>query len=184
MKISLLVDPIISSRISEIKTNLYKRGFRIDNKTETDTPPHIKLAEADNPKPIEKDQVELMLKNIYEQFKSKNLVKFDLVNEPQNEHANWIALYFQDEWLKELSKSLEVILDKYHINKTLEYKEKIHSIRSQRSPLHKITIEDCIADHMNLLNKCKKEFSEEAFSKYNFLKEIQTIKPSGLFIEY
>ena len=118
MKISLLIDPIISSQISDIKMNLYKRGFRVDNKTESDTPPHIKLAEADDPNPLEKVQIESELKNVYEHFKDKTLTNFNIVNEPQSETANWIALYFQDEWLKELSTTLETILDKYHINKT------------------------------------------------------------------
>ena len=184
MKISLLIDPIISSQISDIKMNLYKRGFRVDNKTESDTPPHIKLAEADDPNPLEKVQIESELKNVYEHFKDKTLTNFNIVNEPQSETANWIALYFQDEWLKELSTTLETILDKYHINKTQEYKEKIYDIRKQRDPSKVINLEDCIADHMNLLNKSKKEFSAEAFNNYQFLKEIKAIKPNGLYIEY
>lgn len=184
MKISLLLDPMLSTQIINIKTNLYKRGFRIDNKMESDTPPHIKLAEADNPNPLEIEQIELELKNIYEQFKDMSLVEFNLVNESQNDSANWIALYFDDAWLRDLSKSLEAILNKYQINKTLEYKEKIYNIRKQRAPSEKINLEDCIADHMNLLNKCKKEFSDEAFNKYSFLKEVKEIKANGLFIEY
>lgn len=184
MKISLIIDTKVSQQIENIKTRLYGEGFRADNKLEPGSPPHIKLAEAKNPQENEKVQIESELNKVLDKYKNFSIKNFQVVNEKQSETSNWISLSCNELWLKNLGLEIENVLNKYKINETLEYKSKIYEIRKSRDPLVKIELKDCIADHLNLLNKCKTELAQKAFEKFRFLNDLDEIKPHSLYFEY
>lgn len=180
MKISILIDPNLTGKINEIKSNLYANGFRIDNKTEIGKP-HIKIAEAIDPNLNQKEQIENKIEKVFGEYKNNKIKNFELVNESRPE-SNWIALKIDEKWLKDLSHDIEGILDRYNINRTAEYKSKVFDIRKTGG--ENIKLEDCIADHLNLVNKCKSEKADEAFKQFEFLKDVKAIGVSGVWIEY
>ena len=184
MKISLLIDPDISSRILNIKTDLYRLGFRVDEKFDSGNLPHIKLAEAKDAQSENLNEIIEKINKIYENFKHCIIGDFELVNERQTENACWIALKIRDSWLKKLSKKVEDVLDEYRINDTFAYKVNICEMRRFREPNVEVNLDDCIADHLNLLTRCKVDLSDEAFKEFSFLQDIKIIKPDKIDFEF
>lgn len=181
MKISLLISNQLTNKIQKIKSDLYSKGVRYDGKLDIGIP-HIKLAEASDLDENSKKKIIKDINDVFLKYKSNKIKNFKLVNEPR-EQFNWIAIQIHEDWLLDLSKEIEDLLESKDINQTREYKMKIYKLRKEDHPDQDIKLDECIADHLNLVNKCKKEMADIAGKEFSFINKISEIEVGELLFE-
>lgn len=181
MKISLLISSQLTNKIQKIKSDLYSKGVRYDGKLDIGIP-HIKLAEANDLDENSKKRIIKDINDVFLKYKSNKIKNFKLVNEPR-EQFNWVAIQIHEDWLLDLSEEIEDLLESQDINKTKEYKMKIYNLRKGDYPNKEINLEECIADHLNLVNKCKKEMADIAGKEFSFINKISEIEVGELLFE-
>lgn len=150
-------------KLNELRDYFYLNDFRYTNKPNK-SDAHLTLAQGTcEGQQVEelKAQSELALKN-WEPFK----INYTKITSDRRgpvtgkcEHDNcWVALLFDDEILKSLSKEIDSVLRGQNYSTTTEYSSKIISELYNGRELQR----EVIANHINLCNHCRPEKAEEA----------------------
>lgn len=158
MQDSFVINLIPCSEHDELLTNLkeyfYSQDFKYTSKG-LPSRPHLTIAKFTAPK-----DMTALIQDLSEVLATQSTIvaKVDSIADeikstpkyPDGE--GWVALLFNDEHIKTLYYNLNELLDKHGCNTNSGYIEAIKQIKGE----HLQTF-DCIANHINICNRCKPE---------------------------